>query len=109
MLVGSALCEHNILNFLCCSISCEFVKDMVKHRILLGYILTRTCDPITHHLGDPGFWCDIKLVDIPELGYTSKTIDSEGRLRPSGELYVRRPIICKSYFRNIEEAIDKDE
>ena len=112
MLVGSAPCEPYILNFLRCSLSCEIVEGYGQTEDIAGVLLTRTCDPVTQHLGGPGFSCEIKLVDVPELGYTSKTVDSEGRPRPSGELCVRGPIICKGYFRDIEktkETIDEDE
>lgn len=111
MLVGSAPCESYILNFLRCSLSCEIVEGYGQTEDIAGVLLTRTCDPVTQHLGGPGFSCEIKLVDVPELGYTSKTVDSEGRSRPSGELCVRGPIVFKGYFRDIEktkETIDED-
>ena len=111
MLVGSAPCESYILNFLRCALSCEIVEGYGQTEDIAGVLLTRTCDPVTQHLGGPGFSCEIKLVDVPELGYTSKTVDNEGRSRPSGELCVRGPIIFKGYFRDIEktkEAIDED-
>lgn len=111
MLVGSAPCEPYILNFLRCSLSCEIVEGYGQTEDVAGVLLTRTCDPVTQHLGGPGFSCEIKLVDVPELGYTSKTVDSEGRSRPSGELCVRGPIIFKGYFRDLEktkETIDED-
>jgi len=112
MLVGSAPVESNLLNFLRCSLSCEIVEGYGQTEDIAGVLLTRTFDPVTQHLGGPGFSCEVKLVDVPELGYTSETIDEEtGKKRPSGELCVRGPIIFKGYFRDIEktkEAIDED-
>ena len=112
MLVGSAPCDSYILNFLRCALSCEIVEGYGQTEDMAGVLLTRTFDPITQHLGGPGFSCEIKLKDVPELGYTSETIDKEnGKKRPSGELCVRGPIICKGYFRDPEktsEAIDED-
>ena len=111
MLVGSAPVEPEILNFLRCSLSCEIVEGYGQTEDIAGVLLTRTFDPVTQHLGGPGFSCEIKLRDVPELGYTSKTLDEKGRLRPSGELMVRGPIVFKGYFRDEEktkETIDQE-
>ena len=112
MLVGSAPCDSYLLNFLRCALSCEIVEGYGQTEDMAGVLLTRTFDPVTQHLGGPGFSCEVKLKDVPELGYTSKSVDKEsGKDRPSGELCVRGPIICKGYFRDKEktkEAIDED-
>ena len=111
MLVGSAPVEPEILNFLRCSLSCEIVEGYGQTEDIAGVLLTRTFDPVTQHLGGPGFSCEIKLRDVPELGYTSKTKDEKGNLRPSGELMVRGPIVFKGYFRDKEktkETIEED-
>ena len=112
MLVGSAPCDSHILNFLRCALSCEIVEGYGQTEDMAGVLLTRTFDPVTQHLGGPGFSCELKLRDVPELGYTSESVDKEtNKKRPSGELCVRGPIICKGYFRDKEktkEAIDED-
>ena len=111
MLVGSAPVEPEILNFLRCSLSCEIVEGYGQTEDIAGVLLTRTFDPVTQHLGGPGFSCEVKLRDVPELGYTSKTKDEKDKLRPSGELMVRGPIIFKGYFRDKEktkETIEED-
>ena len=111
MLVGSAPVDPIILNFLRCSLSCEVVEGYGQTEDIAGVLLTRTFDPVTQHLGGPGFSCEIKLRDVPELGYTSKSIDEKGNPRPSGELMVRGPILFKGYFRDkekTEETIDED-
>ena len=104
MLVGSAPVEPELLNFLRCSLSCEIVEGYGQTEDIAGVLLTRTIDPVTQHLGGPGFSCEIKLRDVPELGYTSKTVDEKGNSRPSGELMVRGPIIFKGYFRDMEKT-----
>ena len=104
MLVGSAPVEPEILNFLRCALSCEVVEGYGQTEDIAGVLLTRTFDPVTQHLGGPGFSCEIKLRDVPELGYTSQTTDDKGRSRPSGELMVRGPIIFKGYFRDKEKT-----
>jgi long-chain acyl-CoA synthetase len=103
--------KPKILNFLRCSLSCEIVEGYGQTEDIAGVLLTRTFDPVTQHLGGPGFSCEIKLRDVPELGYTSETKDEKGNLRPSGELMVRGPIIFKGYYddeENTRKAIDEE-
>ena len=112
MLVGSAPIEGYIINFLRCSLSIEIMEGYGQTEDVAGVLLSNTCDTITGHLGGPGYWSEIKLVDQHDLGYTSKNIDKEtGNPRPSGKIYIRGPTIFKGYFRDPEktrEAIDKD-
>ena len=112
MLVGSAPIDGNLLNFLRCSLSVEIMEGYGQTENVAGALLSNTCDPVTNHLGGPGWWSEIKLIDKPELGYTSKNIDNEtGKSRPSGELCVRGTSLFQGYFRDPEktkEAIDKD-
>ena len=112
MLVGSAPIEGYIINFLRCSLSIEIMEGYGQTEDVAGVLLSNTCDPITGHLGGPGYWSEIKLVDQHDLGYTSKNIDKEtGIPRPSGEICIRGPTIFKGYFRDPEktrETIDKD-
>ena len=111
MLVGSAPCDSYLLNFLRCALSCEIVEGYGQTEDMAGVLLTRTFDPITQHLGGPGFSCEVKLKDVPELGYSVDFYDKDiGKSRPSGELCVRGPIVFKGYFRDQEktkEAIDE--
>ena len=112
MLVGSAPMDGYILNFLRCSLSVEIMEGYGQTENVAGASLSNTCDPVTNHLGGPGWWVELKLVDQPDLGYTSKDVDKEtGKSRPSGELCSRGPNVFKRYFRNPEktkEALDED-
>ena len=112
MLVGSAPVDGYLLNFLRCSLSVEIMEGYGQTEDVAGVLLSNTCDPITNHLGGPGWWTEIKLIDQPELGYTTKNIDKEtGKSHPGGEICVRGASLFKGYFRNPEktkEAVDKD-
>ena len=112
MLVGSAPIEGYILNFLRCALSVEIMEGYGQTEDVAGALLSNTCDPVTGQLGGPGYWSEIKLVDQPELGYTSKNVDPDtGKPRPSGELCVRGPTLFKGYFKDEEktrETVDKD-
>ena len=112
LLVGSAPIDGYIINFLRCALSAEIMEGYGQTEDMAGVLLTKTCDPVTQHVGGPGLWAELKLIDQPELGYTVKNVDKEtGKCRPSGELCVRGPVLFKGYFRDPEktkEAIDKD-
>ncbi len=112
ILIGSAPMDGYILNFLRNALSCEIMEGYGQTEDVAGVLLSHTLDPVTQHLGGPGWWTELKLVDHPDLGYTAKNIDKEtGKSRPCGELYVRGPAVFKGYFRDPEktkEALDKD-
>ncbi len=63
-----------------------------------GVLLTRTLDPVTQHLGGPGFSFEIKLVDVRDLGYTSENIDREYRKKDLLEKYVLEVLL---YLKDI--------
>ena len=112
MLIGSAPMDSDILNFLRCTLSCEVVEGYGQTEDAAGILLTKTYDPVTGHLGGPGYSAELKLVDVPELEYKSTDIDPETKKwRPRGELCVRGPILFKGYFalpEKTKETVDKD-
>ena len=112
MLIGSAPMDGYVLNFLRCALSCEIVEGYGQTEDAAGILLTKTYDPISGHLGGPGYSTELKLVDVPDLEYKSTDIDPEtGKWRPRGELCVRGPILFKGYLCSPEitrETVDKD-
>jgi long-chain acyl-CoA synthetase len=52
---------------------------------------------------------EFKLVDIPEMSYTSKDVDKDGRICPRGEVCYRGHAIFSGYYKDEEktkEAVD---
>jgi len=98
----------------------DFLKVCFSCPVLEGYGSTETCsgifcqhpnDAVAGHVGGPLGSCEFKLVDIPEMNYTSKDKDDKGVNIPRGEICVRGPFLFKGYYRDVEktkEAIDQD-
>ena len=112
MLLGSAPMDGYVLNFLRCALSCEIVEGYGQTEDAAGILLTKTYDPVTGHLGGPGYSTELKLIDVPDLEYKSTDIDPDtGKWRPRGELCVRGPILFKGYLNlpeETEKSLDKD-
>ncbi|EAU93249.2 long-chain acyl-CoA synthetase [Coprinopsis cinerea okayama7 len=104
---GSAPITPDVLKFLRVSFACDVVE---------GYGLTETAaccsrtwqgDPNgTGTVGPPSPVNEVKLVDVPSMGYTA-----EDKPYPRGELCVRGAIVFSHYYKdekNTKEALDAD-
>ncbi|KAK4378964.1 hypothetical protein RND71_000826 [Anisodus tanguticus] len=93
----------------------EFLRVCFGCLVMEGYGMTETScvissmddsDNLTGHVGSPNPACEIKLVDVPEMSYTS-----EDQPHPRGEICVRGPIVFEGYYKDevqTKEVIDED-
>ncbi|CAO2143249.1 unnamed protein product [Urochloa humidicola] len=93
----------------------EFLRICFGGEVLEGYGMTETScvittmdvgDKLIGHVGSPNPSCEVKLVDVPEMNYTS-----EDQPYPRGEICVRGPIIFRGYYKDevqTREVIDED-
>jgi len=75
-----------------------------------GSHVTRIHDLANGHVGGPVSPIKIKLVDVPELNYTSKTKTGD-QITPCGEICMKGPAVFPGYFRdpeNTKKMIDED-
>ncbi|KAB1202272.1 Long chain acyl-CoA synthetase 7, peroxisomal [Morella rubra] len=72
--------------------------------VIEGYGMTETSsvisimdegDTLSSHVGSPNPACEIKLVDVPEMNYTS-----EDQPHPRGEICMRGPIVFQGYYKD---------
>ena len=109
---GSAPLSKEILLFLRC---------LLNGVVIEGYGATETTGPTTlqvggdYSIGNVGGalpCCDIKLVDVPEMGYMTTDRDHNGTpCKGRGELWIRGHNITPGYFKSPEltsKSFDKD-
>jgi long-chain acyl-CoA synthetase len=104
MLSGSAPIAPEVMEFLRVCFGCEVYEGYGQTETSAGTCLTIRHDWTTGHVGIPVPSNEIKLVDVPEMGYTSAD-----RPRPRGEICVRGPSCFVGYYRDAEktaEALD---
>ncbi|XVF31331.1 hypothetical protein REPUB_Repub16aG0136400 [Reevesia pubescens] len=106
MVSGASPLSSDVMDFLRVCFGCI---------VLEGYGMTETSciitvmdegDSLTGHVGSPNSACEIKLVDVPEMNYTS---DDEPY--PRGEICVRGPIVFQGYYKDevqTREVVDDD-
>ncbi|KAE9455791.1 hypothetical protein C3L33_12301, partial [Rhododendron williamsianum] len=93
----------------------DFLRVCFGCHVLEGYGMTETScvitsmeegDNLSGHVGSPNPACEVKLVDVPEMNYTS-----EDRPYPRGEICVRGPIVFGGYHKDevqTREVVDED-
>ncbi|KAK9083926.1 hypothetical protein Scep_030397 [Stephania cephalantha] len=106
MVSGASPLSPDVLDFLKICFSCQVTE---------GYGMTETScvisamdinDNLSGHVGSPNPACEVKLVDVPEMSYTSDDVPY-----PRGEICVRGPIVFQGYYKDevqTKEVIDDD-
>jgi len=104
MVTGSAPISSEVLDFLKICFCCP---------ILEGYGQTEGCgaefvqnydDHSSGNVGGVLKTIEFKLVDVPEMKYTSEDTNEEGKPTPRGEIWVRGAGVISGYFKNQEKT-----
>lgn len=75
MLIGSAPISKEVINFLKVCFCCHINEGYGQTETAAPATLTWSKDPLAGHVGPPFPTCEIKLVDIPEMKYSSEDKD----------------------------------
>ncbi|KAI9290924.1 acetyl-CoA synthetase-like protein [Neoconidiobolus thromboides FSU 785] len=104
--VGSAPISVQALDVLKVVLSTNIIEGYGSTETAAAISITNVFNNDTGSVGRPYINTEIKLVNIPEMGYL--TTDSP---YPRGEIYVRGPTVFNSYFKDekaTKEALTKD-
>lgn len=103
---GASPISPEVLDFLRICFGCQVTE---------GYGMTESSCVITNcdkddltsgHVGSPNPACEVKLVDVPEMEYTSRD-----KPHPRGEVCVRGPIVFQGYYKDevqTREVLDSE-
>lgn len=106
---GSAPIDADILTFFKIAFSCE-IYEIYGQTESGASFLTDPSDRNMGHVGGVTPNSEFKLVDVPEMDYTSKDTEN-GEQVPRGEVCISGPACFSGYFRNdkkTKEAVDSD-
>ena len=111
MITGSAPISKEVMNFLKIAFCCQIKEGFGQTESAAGVSISWTHDPEAGHVGAPFPSNEIKLVDVPDMQYTSDDVDANGKPTPRGEVCYRGFNCFKGYFRQPEmtkETIDSE-
>jgi len=111
MVTASAPISPDVLTALRISFCAPILEAYGQTEGTGGEFCTDMDDGSMGHVGGPTCCNEFKLIDVPEMKYTSKDLDEDGNLAPRGEICVRGNNVIPGYYKNEEktkESIDED-
>lgn len=111
LLTASAPIDQGVLEFLKIHFCAPIMEAYGQTEATGGEFASGRFDPIMGHVGGPSPCNEFKLVDVPDMKYTSEDVDEKGRKCPRGEICVRGANVIPGYYKNDEktkETIDED-
>lgn len=101
LITGAAPCPDYLMEFLRVFIGCHVVQGYGMTETSAAISATLPKDMNTGHCGPPIPCCEVKLAEIPEMGYSP--FGTPGT-RLGGEIVVRGRNLFNGYFKNPEET-----
>ena len=108
MITGAAPIAPHVLNFMRVMLACPVVEGYGQTETTALTTVGSISDVTTGHVGCCVPSCEIKLVDVPDMGYFhhdtihNKSIPCRGR----GEICVRGPNVFKGYYKLPEKTAE---
>ncbi|CAB4285315.1 unnamed protein product [Prunus armeniaca] len=103
---GASPLSPDVMDFLRVCFGCQVIEGYGMTETSCAMSMMDEGDNLSGHVGSPNPACEIKLVDVPEMNYTS-----EDQPNPRGEICVRGPIVFQGYYKDeiqTKEVIDDD-
>lgn len=96
IMTGSAPMQAHVIQWFRAVMGCIIVEGYGQTETTASTSALLTGDTQPAHVGVPPVDTEIKLVDVPEMGYFVKD--------RVGEVYVKGPIVFQGYFKNPEKT-----
>ncbi|GLE02600.1 hypothetical protein PINS_up011441 [Pythium insidiosum] len=106
MVSGSAPLSAEVKDFLKIVFCCDVLEGYGLSETNAGLTVASADMPLGPHVGAPIANMQVRLEDVPEMGYTSND-----KPRPRGEVICKGDVVFAGYYKEPEktaEAIDKD-
>lgn len=103
---GASPLSPDVMDFLRVCFGCMLIEGYGMTETSCIITLMDVGDVLAGHVGSPHAACEVKLVDVPEMNYTS-----EDEPYPRGEICVRGPIVFQGYYKDevqTREVFDDD-
>ncbi|CAK71979.1 unnamed protein product (macronuclear) [Paramecium tetraurelia] len=109
MITGSAPIQQEVIDFLKIAACCPILEGYGQTESTALSFSTGAWDPKSAHLGGPAANTEFKLVDVPDMNYTSLDVVN-GVKTPRGEICLKGHGVFLGYYKDPEktaEAIDE--
>ena len=110
-IIGGAPISSHIIEFWKITLSCPILEAYGQTESTGLSFCTMATDKDSGHVGGPLTCIEFKLVDDPEMQYSSSDKNEKGEKTPRGEVLIRGPSVFVGYYKdpkNSEESLDKD-
>ncbi|KAJ3317208.1 Long chain acyl-CoA synthetase 7 peroxisomal [Blyttiomyces sp. JEL0837] len=101
LLTGAAPISAEVIDFLRICFSSQVYEGYGQTETCAGLSVTDQHDFSSGHVGVPVPCCEVKLRDVPEMGYTSKDTPF-----PRGEIVVRGGCVFQEYYKSPEKTAE---
>ncbi|KAI9599165.1 hypothetical protein BDF19DRAFT_470552 [Syncephalis fuscata] len=101
MLSGSAPISADVIDFLRVCFGAEVYEGYGQTETSAGLTMTSRVDLSSNHIGAPFPCCEVKLVDLPEMNYTSAD-----KPYPRGEICVKGNQVFREYYKMPEKTAE---
>lgn len=103
VLSASAPLSVGVKAFLKAAFCCPVIEGYGQTEGMGGQFVQDVNDPNLDSVGGPLPMNEFKLVDVPEMRYTHKDVDEDGKPAPRGEIWFRGPNVIPGYYKNDEK------